>query len=161
MSVIFQLFSAMDLTGVSTADLNKLRDEVVNALYEPAILAHVKRRADQVYEQLTTNRPTQKAISPLSQPAASIPKDQRPRGPLLFEANEYQALSAEQKQILEWAIECELQHSYRVLVAIQTRVNYFFSQLKGGHLPQGHDTNYSHIDDPLLRPQSFSREYPG
>jgi hypothetical protein len=163
MSVIFQLFSAMDLKGFNSHQLKLLRDEVVKALYEPAILAHIKKRADQVYEQLTARQPTQKPISDPCPAPLSIPADERKRCPQMFtEADlEPQVITNEQREILEWAIECELQHSYRVLEDIQTRANYFFSRLKNGNLPQGHDTSYSHIDDPVLRPQTISREYLG
>jgi hypothetical protein len=161
MSVIFQLFSAADLKDLTNEDLNALRDQVTNALYAPATLTHVKKRADQVYGQLTGDVPTQKPIDEPSQAPASIPKDQRERCSQIFTPENLNQLTAQQRKILEWAIECELQHSYRVLQDIQTKVQYFLSQKKGGMLPQGHDTSYSHIDDPVLRPQTLSREYPG
>jgi hypothetical protein len=161
MSVIFQLFSAADLTGLTTGDLEELRNEVTNALYAAATLAHAKKRADQVYEQLTGSVPAQKPIDEPAQIPASIPKQQRQRCPQIFTPENLNQLTDQQKTILEWAIECELQHSYRVLQDIQTKMQYFLSKKKGGMLPQGHDTSYSHIDDPVLRPQALSREYPG
>jgi hypothetical protein len=148
MSIIFQLFSAMDLKSFTQAQLGNLRDEVVKALYEPAILAHVKKRADQVYEQLTGHPPTQKAISAPTPAPLTIPANLRVRCPQFFTQADINGLSPEHREILEWAIECELLNSYRVLVDIQTKANYLYNQETSGNLPQGHDTNYSHIDDP-------------
>ena len=171
MSLIFQLFNAMDLNELQDYELNLLKDKVSELLSDPEILAYVKPRADEVYEQLKGNMVgasstpqgtgASPAVSVLSvfyneqylakNKAASSPPKPHKRAEVLYGPNGLNGLGTKERKILEWAIECELMHSYPVLVAMQAKVQYFFSQLpsRAGRLPQAPDARYTHLEDPM------------
>src|SRR4029453_6459565 len=113
MSVIFQLFRAADLNGLTLEHLEILKMTIRDALKTPAnVPDQVKDRAHGVFRQLKGRDPEPIQPVPLS-PILSQ----------LFSEADLQDLSPKEFDILEMAISCEVANSYESLQVILERAS--------------------------------------
>ena len=145
MAIIFQLFRAEDLDRLTPTQLNRLRVAVVQAMEDSSNLPSVQTRATTVFQQL-------RALNS-NQPASPA----EPSRTLLFQffsPADLALLSAQQREILEWAIVCEVTHSRLALEAIRDKVYPLYESFVGGPPfnltpanPTRSDTSYDHLRD--------------
>ena len=136
MAVIFQLFCAEDLLKLTATQLDDLKTTVGMALnYSPRVLATVKSRADQVFQQLTSRTPTQQSISP--DPSKGMLFQ-------LFNQADLELLNAQQVDILKMAITCALTHSPEALQVVKDEADALFVNYTGQR-PKESDVYYGNI----------------
>jgi hypothetical protein len=156
MSVVFQLFRASDLAQLTEPQLEELKKTVGLALNEPAVLAHLRERADEVFQQLAKKAPTQRTVSALPTTLSAGSSLQELREGLsaarlsqLYNIEDLRELDRNNthRDILRMAIDCEVVHSQEVLLAIKTQIHQkfssFFSSYKEVVSAKGHDRQYS------------------
>jgi hypothetical protein len=135
MSVVFQLFCADDLQKLDETQFRQLKEAVIAALNtSPAVLDKVKDRADTVFEQLKQRRSTQQGVR--LEPNMNLVAR-------FFNDADFNSLSQQERDIIEWAIVCEETHSPDVLQVVRDQVYPLFRQHTGGD-PTGSDVFYQH-----------------
>jgi hypothetical protein len=138
MSVIFQLFSAADLEKLTPAQLDELKAKVSKHLRDPSdqVLARLRKRADQVFNQFSPSPPAHQPPGPGSRvPMQSLAYQ-------LFDARDLANLNSRQLLLLEWALECERDRSPYVLEIIRNDVEAWFKARTNNSQPVP-DASYS------------------
>jgi hypothetical protein len=136
MAVVFQLFCAEDLLKLNAAQLDDLKTTVRQALENsPRVLGAVKSRANEVFQQLTSQ--------PATQPVAA---SEASRGMLLqlFNDADLKLLNAQQLDILKMAISCAVFHTPEALQAVKEEADTLFVRYTGQH-PKESDVYYGNI----------------
>jgi hypothetical protein len=131
MSIIFQLYRAEDLSALNPDSIEAFRKASEDVLWRtPEVLSTVRNRAFEVFKQLIPEEPDPTVIIDQIDQVDSTDRYLDMLA-LLFDRADVGRLSVHQRDILRWAIICEITHSAAALQVCQRILDRKLAALTG------------------------------